>query len=186
MSFQIVDGANDITQQRFVQLQFRHMNPTPTTPPIACLPRELMASHVFLLGRLGTELKKKAFDELEAAGFGIHDYKVLALLGEGECTAQSTMAELIHVDRSQLVGLLDDLEERGLVERHRAKDDRRRHTVVLTSEGREQLTQLRKLVKRVEDEFLAPLSAEDRQQLYGLLAKLAGYHDARFASPAAA
>jgi len=158
---------------------------TPTTP-IACVPRELVASHVFLLGRLGTELKKKAFDELEAAGFGIHDYKVLALLGEGECTAQSTMAELIHVDRSQLVGLLDDLEERGLVERRRAKDDRRRHNLILTSEGREQLKQLRAIVKRVQDEFLAPLDPEARQQLYDLLAKLACYHDERLAPPAAA
>jgi DNA-binding MarR family transcriptional regulator len=159
---------------------------TPTAPPNACLPRELVASHVFLLGRLGYELKKKALDELEAAGFGIHDYKVLALLGEAECNAQSVMAELIHVDRSQLVGLLDDLEERGLVERHRAKDDRRRHTVTLTSHGREQLKRLRAIVKRVEEEFLAPLDAESRQQLYDLLAKLAVYHDARFAPAAAA
>jgi MarR family transcriptional regulator, lower aerobic nicotinate degradation pathway regulator len=162
------------------------MTPTAPTPPIACVPRELVTSHVFLLGRLGAELKKRALDELEAAGFGIHDYKVLALLGEGECTAQSTMAELISVDRSQLVGLLDDLEERGLVERHRAKDDRRRHTVTLTGAGREQLTLLRTIVKRVEEEFLAPLDDESRRQLYELLARLARYHDARFASPAVA
>jgi DNA-binding MarR family transcriptional regulator len=161
------------------------MTPELVAQPV-CLPRELAASPVFLLGRLGTELKKRALDELEAAGFGIHDYKVLALLGEGECTAQSTMAALISVDRSQLVGLLDDLEERGLVERHRAKDDRRRHTVTLTGGGREQLTQLRKIVKRVEEEFLAPLDGESRRQLQELLARLASYHDARFAAPAAA
>jgi len=162
------------------------MTPNASLPPTACLPRELVTSHVFLLGRLGSELKKKAFDELEAAGFGIHDYKVLALLGEGDCTAQSTMAELIHVDRSQLVGLLDDLEERGLVERRRAKDDRRRHTLTLTSEGERQLRRLREIVGRVEEDFLAPLSAEERQQLYALLAKLAVSHDARFAPSAAA
>jgi DNA-binding MarR family transcriptional regulator len=153
---------------------------------MTCLPRELVASHVFLLGRLGTELKSKALDELEAAGFGLHDYKVLALLAEGECGAQTTLAELINVDRSQLVGLLDDLEERGLVERRRATDDRRRHLVMLTSQGLEQLTRLRAIVKHVEEEFLAPLGSEERQQLHGLLARLAVYHDARFAAPAAA
>jgi len=152
----------------------------------ACLPRELVASDVFLLGRLGFELKKKALEELEAAGFGIHDYKVLASLGERECSAQSSMAELLQVDRSQLVGLLDGLEERGLVERRRAADDRRRHNVTLTADGRRQLTRLRAIVKRVEDEFFLPLDPKARKQLHELLVQLAVFHDERFASPAAA
>jgi len=152
----------------------------------ACLPRELVASPVFLLGRLGYELKRRAADDLEAAGFSVYDYSVLALLSEGTCEGQMAIAALLKVDRSQLVGLLDGLEERGLLERRRDPNDRRRHTVSLTTEGKRHLTRLREVVKQIEEEFLAPLDAEQREQLHALLVALAAHHDARFAPPPAA
>ena len=151
-----------------------------------CLPRELATSQVFLLGRLGYELKRHTIEELEAAGFSFYDYSVLALAAEGACTAQSSMADLLRLDRSQLVGLLDGLEERGLIERRRDPSDRRRHLVSLTTTGGRELTRLRGIVKQIEDEFLAPLDAESREQLYELTVKLARHHDARFAPPAEA
>ena len=100
-----------------------------------CLPRELAESQVFLLGRLGYELKRHAIEELEAAGFSFYDYSVLALAAEGACTAQSSMADLLRLDRSQLVGLLDGLEDRGLIERRRDPNDRRRHLISITTTG---------------------------------------------------
>ncbi|HZQ04796.1 MAG TPA: MarR family winged helix-turn-helix transcriptional regulator [Gaiellaceae bacterium] len=157
----------------------------PITPQ-ACLPQELVASPVFLLGRLGYELKRRATEDLEAAGFSLYDYSVLALLAQGTCEGQMSIADVLRLDRSQLVGLLDGLEERGLVERRRDPNDRRRHTVSLTGEGKRQLTRLRAVVKRIEDEFLAPLEPSARRQLHELLVVLARHHDARFAPPAAA
>jgi DNA-binding MarR family transcriptional regulator len=155
----------------------------PPVQPQTCLPRELATSQVFLLGRLGYELKRHAIEELEAAGFSFYDYSVLALLAEGACAAQSTIADLLKLDRSQLVGLLDLLEERGLVERRRDQADRRRHTVTLTEGGSRELTKLRAIVKQIEDEFLAPLDAKSREQLYDLTVRLASHHDSRFAPP---
>jgi DNA-binding MarR family transcriptional regulator len=155
----------------------------PLQPP-SCLPRELIASPAFLLGRLGTALKKQAIEEVEGAGFSLYDYSVMALLAEAPCETQATIADLLNVDRSQLVGLLDGLEQRGLVERRRDPNDRRRHAVILTADGKRQLARLRAVIRRLEDEFLGPLSEDERATLHRLLVKIASHHDARFAQPA--
>jgi len=150
------------------------------------MPPELIKSKVFLLGRLGITVKKQAIEELEAAGYSPYDYGVLALAAEGECRTQGTIADALGLDRSQLVGMLDELEERGLIERKRDPEDRRRHTVMLTADGKRQLSKLRSIVKQIEDEFFAPLDAHEREQLHQLLVRVARYHDPRFAPPAEA
>ena len=155
------------------------------TPP-KCLPPELIQNMVFLLGRLGFSVKKQAVQELEEAGYSPYDYSVLALAAEGACKTQGTIADALGLDRGQLVGMLDELEERGLLERKRDRDDRRRHLIVLTPEGKRQLSRLRSIVKRIEDQFFAPLEPEEREQLHQLLVTVARYHDPRFASPSEA
>ena len=147
------------------------------TVPVECLPRELVKSVVFLLGRLGVAVKMEAIEEFEQAGFGPWHYGVLALLEEGARQTQGTIADTLGVDRSQLVGLLDHLEERGLVERRRDPTDRRRHVVSITAAGKRELGRLREIVKRLEDDFFAPLDDEDRTALHDLLLRLAAHHD---------
>jgi DNA-binding MarR family transcriptional regulator len=150
----------------------------PRRPP--GLPEELLASTVFLMAKLGFAIKAWAIEELESAGFTLYQYSVLAMLREKPRETQATIADGLQLDRSQLVGILDTLEERGLVERRRDPTDRRRHTVSLTPEGKRQLVRLRAIVKRIEDRFLEPLDKQTRAAMHEALLRVACSYDCRF------
>ena len=149
----------------------------PLNRPIQRLAKELVASTGFLLARLGFGFKAKAIARMEAAGYEIYDYSVLAIVAEGARETQATIAEALNVDPSRLVALLDGLEQRGLVERQRDPLDRRRHVVSITAAGKRELQRLREIVRKLEQEFLAPLDADERAMLNDLLRKLAEAND---------
>jgi DNA-binding MarR family transcriptional regulator len=153
------------------------------TPLKPCLPKELVSSTAFLLARVGITVKMRMLEELEQAGCGVYDYGVLAVLGEGAQKTQAAIADALGVDRSQLVHVLDALEENGLVERKRDPNDRRRHAVSMTAEGKRQLVKLRSAVREIERSFLDPLDEETREALHGTLLRLACNFDPRYARP---
>lgn len=155
---------------------------TPQDVPGA-FPKELLASPAFLLARVGFAIKSRSIAEFAEQGFTPYHFSVLAVLDEGARETQATIADALRLDRSQLVGLLDGLEERGLIERRRDPHDRRRQAVSLTGAGRKALVGMRSLVKRIEDEALEPLSASDRDALHDLLLRLMRHHDPRCAGP---
>ncbi|MGZ4310308.1 MAG: MarR family winged helix-turn-helix transcriptional regulator [Gaiellaceae bacterium] len=146
----------------------------------AALPEELRACTAFLLARVGYAIKLTAIEEFEREGFSLYQYSVLAVLGEGVKETQATIADTLTLDRSQLVGVLDELEEAGLIERRRDQSDRRRHTVSLTPAGKKRLVKMRLIVKRIEDSFLGPLDDNARTALHDALLRVAANHDCRF------
>jgi DNA-binding MarR family transcriptional regulator len=134
-------------------------------------PKELLSSTTFLLKRVGYAAKDRTHNAFEGA--------VLALLEEDARETQAAIADALGYDRSHIVRLLDELEERDLVARKRDPEDRRRHVVKMTSEGRKALAKMRALMQRLEAEFLEPLDPGERAALHALLSRLAAHHDPR-------
>ena len=151
--------------------------PDSAARPAHAIARELAANNGSLLARLGHAFKARAVAALSAAGFELYDYSVLALLAEGDRVTQSTIADVLGVDPSRLVAVLDSLEQRDLVTRHRDPQDRRRHVVTITAGGNQQLLHLREVVRRLEDDFFAPLDEAKRKTLHDLLIELAAQND---------
>src|SRR6478609_4679988 len=161
------------------------MNVTTSQTSAERLPAELVASTSFLLKRLGFAAKERGMAAYEETGLHPYHFGVLLVLDEGSRENQGSIADALGYDRGQLVGLLDELEEQRLVERKRDPNDRRRHLVRITGDGKRTLARLRALARRLEDEFLAPLDAEQREQLHALLLVLAERHEPRCAPPVA-
>lgn len=153
-------------------------NPETTAGPrvVPRLPEELLSSTSFLLKRLGFAVKDRAMEAYERSGLHPYHHAVLAVLDEGSRETQGAIADALGYDRGQLVGLLDELEDRSLVERRRDPADRRRHIVRLTPAGKRALAELRALARQLDDDFLASLGADERTQLHALVLRLAQQH----------
>jgi DNA-binding MarR family transcriptional regulator len=143
-------------------------------------PKELLTSAAFMLKRLGFMLKDRTMEAFEETGMTPYHHAVLALLHEDPRETQAMIADALGYDRSHLVGVLDELEERGLIERRRDPTDRRRHLVSLTKDGEQALERLRAVSKQIENEFFRPLDATERKTLNELLLRLAREHDPRY------
>ena len=152
----------------------------PTLKPPTRPPRELVKSTSFLLKRLGFAIKERTIDAFEGRGANPYQHGILCSLSESKAETQSQIADSLGYDRSWLVGLLDELEEEGLIERKPDPADRRRNVVTLKPEGEARLLEFREVSKQVEDEFLEPLTKAERTQLHQLLQKLAEHHDPRY------
>jgi len=86
---------------------------------------------------------------------------------------QSRLAEAARRDRSTMVGVLDQLEARGLLERRRG-EDRRTNGLWLTRAGRALLARALRGIARHERRIASRLRAAERRQLLDLLAKISG------------
>jgi DNA-binding MarR family transcriptional regulator len=155
---------------------------TPVQKPGVKPPYELVCSTAYLLKRLGGKIKERSLEAFEAAGASPYHHTVLAVLAESPRETQATIADSLGYDRSWLVGLLDELEQAGLIERKRDPADRRRHLVSLKPEGRQKLDELRAISRGVEDEFLGGLDADERKELHELLLQVARHNDPRYSS----
>ncbi|MEV4007497.1 MarR family transcriptional regulator [Actinomadura sp. NPDC049753] len=103
-------------------------------------------------------------------------YAVLASLHEFGPGSQATLSRRTGIYRSDMVGVLNELAERGLVERAPDPGDRRRNVITITAQGRRHLRRLDKVLDDLHEELLAPLLPAERDQFVPLLTRLLDHH----------
>jgi|ERR1700682_1258898 len=124
-----------------------------------------LIEHLARVGRRASEVT------LEPGGLRPRHLILLKLLSEKGPASQLALADSLSLDPSNVVGLLNELEERGLVTRRRDSTDRRRHIVELSARGEEELCGAYERLRRVDDDLLSPLNAKERATLYDLLVR---------------
>lgn len=97
---------------------------------------------------------------------------ILSCLEKAGPLSQRSLSELLNIDQSDLVGILDKLETIGYAQRSTDQHDRRRHVVAVTPMGKKILPQAYEQSARFSKNFLSPLSSEEQQQLRDLLIKI--------------
>jgi DNA-binding MarR family transcriptional regulator len=145
---------------------------TPEGPPperLRTLPSRLTHGAALIANRIVDQA-------LAQAGVRRYHYALLATLEEYGPASQAALGRRTGIDRSDMVTTVNDLAERQLLKRAPDPEDRRRNIITITPAGRRQLADLDRLLAAAQDEYLAPLSAADRQNLIDLLTRLADHH----------
>lgn len=103
-------------------------------------------------------------------------FGVLVLIEANAGMKQTALARAIHLDRSTVVNVIDNLERMELVERRPVDGDRRSKALFLTPKGRTQLQKLKRLVAEHEQRLARNLGPAERAQLVDLLARIFPEH----------
>lgn len=98
----------------------------------------------------------------------------MRLLREQGPVGQQGLADALSLDPSNVVVLLNELEERALITRRRDPADRRRHIVELSDQGLDELADASVRFGLLEDELFAALSDDERRTLHALLSRVVG------------
>jgi DNA-binding MarR family transcriptional regulator len=119
-------------------------------------------------------LRAESESELERFGLRARHVIALTLLRDSGERPQAELAHLLQIDPTNVVGLLNELETAGLVERRRSPQDRRRHTVNVTAAGHDRLAALEEVLMTVERRVLSALADDQRATLHTLLQTATG------------
>lgn len=125
------------------------------------------------LSRVG---RRRSEEVLTPLGLRPRHLVALTLLRDHGAATQQALAASLSIDPTNLVGLLNALEEGDLVVRRRDPQDRRRHIVELSAEGEALLLRAECALAAVQDEVFGALDEDERLRLYGLLLRATGGH----------
>jgi DNA-binding MarR family transcriptional regulator len=148
----------------------RNADPTP--------PRGI-DSPAFLLAQLGAHAASKFAERLRAVDLTPPHAGVLRFVSGAGGISQQELAGHLRILPSRLVILIDQLEERGMIDRRADPEDRRSYALHLTAKGSETLKAIGRLARDHQEALLVSLTADERDVLASLLRKVADHQELR-------
>jgi DNA-binding MarR family transcriptional regulator len=130
------------------------------------------SSLAFLLSQVGIHAARQFAERLEEVDLQPPLFRILNLVDAAEGRSQQAIGEAIQVPPSRMVALVDELEERGLVERRPNPEDRRIRALFLTRKGRQTLARGREIARAHEEQLTVGMAAADRDRLTQLLQQI--------------
>ena len=100
---------------------------------------------------------------LRAHDISIWGYIVLTALVEQPVRTQAALAQAINADKSRIISVLDELQQRGLIQRQPDEADRRVHLLSLTPAGDRLRRSVEAAIRRTEEQVLEVLPPADRE-----------------------
>ena len=138
------------------------------------LPPSMRDRVPFLLFRASAMSLALANEMLAQLTLNARQAGILTMVIEREPMTQKDLSDALGIDRTTMVALLDDLEEKGYAARQRHPHDRRAFLVHPTQAGRRAQAAAVRILDEQQRQFLAPLAAAEREQLAALLKRLLG------------
>lgn len=140
------------------------------------IPDTILERMGYLLNRSAQTLRDAMGETLAPLGLTGKHVGIMVTIREKGSLPQQEIGKCLHVDRTTMVAILDELEKMGLVERKAHPTDRRAHATFLTAKGRELLPRALQLGLAAERKYLSVLPAKDREALSRILKHLVLSH----------
>lgn len=135
--------------------------------------RSLAGRSSFLVVRAHRALRERSGAEMAAIGLHPREFGALSMLADGPGCSQAELAARVGVSPPGVLGLVDDLEQRGLVDRVRSTVDRRVLELSLSDAGVGVLAAARRIAGGIQADLAARLGVEGDIELRDLLARVA-------------
>jgi DNA-binding MarR family transcriptional regulator len=127
----------------------------------------------FLIAQVGAHAASQFAQRLRKLKLAPRHAGILRILSSTPGITQQTLAATLGMVPSQLVVIVDEMEDRGLIERRENPEDRRRYALHITEEGGSALAAIGHIAREHSQALLAALSEEERRQFTSLLLRIA-------------
>jgi DNA-binding MarR family transcriptional regulator len=144
-----------------------------TTATAPSLPPSLTHWPGYLMNFIAEHATERFERELEPEGIRTKHATVLLLIDAEGPMSQRSLCRRLRIDKSPMVGLVDDLEQLGVAERRRSDRDRRVQAIHLTSKGRRILQRVTRLADEGNERTFGALDEDERVVLHDLLLRVA-------------
>ncbi|MFE3687264.1 MarR family winged helix-turn-helix transcriptional regulator [Streptomyces sp. NPDC059095] len=126
----------------------------------------------WLIGRVASRGRSLVGDAIAAEGLKLMHHAVLAATAEYGPVTQADLGRRLAIDPKDMVGMLNHLQQAGLVLRTPDPADRRKNAVTVTPKGTAVLARCGRLAASANAELLAPLTPDEQRQLMALLTRV--------------